>query len=963
MAGRAGENPIVGRDDELEAFARAVTHAAEGQPTILLVSGDPGIGKSTLLAEAARRTGTSLYIGRCVHVGGDAIALAPLVDLVRQLQRLPDAGSLSSLDALVQLSSAGERRVGDLLTVTLDLVGDLGEREAVIVGFDDLHWGDAATWDLFEHLARNLVDERVVLVGTFRTDEVGRDPALRRRVAELSRLSGVERITLAGLDRAAVAAHAAAVLGEPASPALVDELVRRGQGNPFFTEELAAAHGAGEAIPALLSDLLAADVAALDADARHVLAALAAFGRDADPDLLAAVIDLDEVATEAAVRSAVDARLVVVEPATDAYRFRHPLIGEVAYHAALPTERRRLHRSIAGVLQTYPQFACCRGLTQSDAAGELALHLDRAGDEAGAFAALFDAADAAELVAPATCLVHLERILELWDRHAGTERDDQLIPRLGQAANMLHAQGRNHEAIERARRAIAEEEAGRPSATSFAPAWQRERLARFLWSTGAMEESAEAYARAAALVESDGAWSVSDGVRAYPGLALADLLFCHFDRAAHWAQRALDVAAPDDTTARAAALRVLGVVETLGGRIEVGLDACRAAVDETTPPHEWALSNALFALMLFDVGATEEGLRAALDGVARSHRAGFETSFVPFHSGLAARCLLRLGRWAEADGVFSSIARIAPTPIGFIQLDAAAAPLAARRGDEAAAAELVARLLSHPSDAFSDAIKDAAVVDVHLAAKRWAAARDVSERALSPDPSVDPRFVARFTAGFVTATVELTLDRAARQEVVDIDGVVRDLRRRLDVARADPSSGSLAAVADLAFAEAMLTRLTGGDADACGRAASAAGQIGDAWQQATARLLEAEAAAATGAAAQAVEALRAAYDTATSLGAAPLVADIEALARRTRIALEAPTVHALGEGDAVRLGLTSREAEVLALVAAGRTNREIGSELYVSEKTASVHVSNILRKLGVSSRVEAAAVAQRVGVA
>jgi DNA-binding CsgD family transcriptional regulator len=349
--------------------------------------------------------------------------------------------------------------------------------------------------------------------------------------------------------------------------------------------------------------------------------------------------------------------------------------------------------------------------------------------------------------------------------------------------------------------------------------------------------------------------------------------------------------------------------------------------------------------------------------VARSHRAGFETSFVPFHSGLAARCLLRLGRWAEADGVFSSIARIAPTPIGFIQLDAAAAPLAARRGDEAAAAELVARLLSHPSDAFSDAIKDAAVVDVHLAAQRWAAARDVSERALSPDPSVDPRFVARFTAGFVTATVELTLDRAARQEVVDIDGVVRDLRRRLDVARADPSSGSLAAVADLAFAEAMLTRLTGGDADACGRAASAAGQIGDAWQQATARLLEAEAAATTGAAAQAVEALRAAYDTATSLGAAPLVADIEALARRTRIALEAPTVHALGEGDAVRLGLTSREAEVLALVAAGRTNREIGSELYVSEKTASVHVSNILRKLGVSSRVEAAAVAQRVGVA
>jgi DNA-binding NarL/FixJ family response regulator len=76
-----------------------------------------------------------------------------------------------------------------------------------------------------------------------------------------------------------------------------------------------------------------------------------------------------------------------------------------------------------------------------------------------------------------------------------------------------------------------------------------------------------------------------------------------------------------------------------------------------------------------------------------------------------------------------------------------------------------------------------------------------------------------------------------------------------------------------------------------------------------------------------------------------------------------PTVALLGQADVVRLGLTSREAEVLNLVAAGKTNREIGTELFVSDKTASVHVSNILRKLGVSSRVDAAAVAQRVGVA
>jgi DNA-binding NarL/FixJ family response regulator len=254
------------------------------------------------------------------------------------------------------------------------------------------------------------------------------------------------------------------------------------------------------------------------------------------------------------------------------------------------------------------------------------------------------------------------------------------------------------------------------------------------------------------------------------------------------------------------------------------------------------------------------------------------------------------------------------------------------------------------------------LVDVHLAAREWAPAAAICERALAPDPGTGRRFVARFTAGLITATVELTRDRLARQEPVDLDAVARDLRRRVDVARADPASASRVAGAELAFAEAMLTLLGDADAGAFAHAVSAAEAIGDVWLAASARLHEADVAATRGDAAQAVEALRAAYATATTLGARPLVDDVEALARRARIALEAPAVHVLGERDAVALGLTSREAEVLALVAAGRTNREIGAELYVSEKTASVHVSNILRKLGVSSRVEAAAIAQRVGV-
>jgi len=183
------------------------------------------------------------------------------------------------------------------------------------------------------------------------------------------------------------------------------------------------------------------------------------------------------------------------------------------------------------------------------------------------------------------------------------------------------------------------------------------------------------------------------------------------------------------------------------------------------------------------------------------------------------------------------------------------------------------------------------------------------------------------------------------------------------MAAVDPTAGGLVAAADLSFAEAMLSRLSRADADAFGRAAAAAERCGDRWLEASARAHESDAAAIAGDAARAVDAVRSAHRTATELRAQPLVTAIEAIARRARISLEAPTVRAMQASDTIRLGLTSREAEVLALVAAGRTNREIGAQLYVSEKTASVHVSNILRKLGVSSRVEAAAVAQRVGVA
>lgn len=959
---RGTRRPVVGRDDELQEFALALDAAARGLPSVLLVAGDPGIGKSTLVAEAAARSGSPAFLGRCVHVGGDAIPLAPLVDLVRQILRRAEdepatddatPPSRSALSALAELVSdlqtrASTSRPVDVFELARAAAAELGASEPVLFGFEDLHWGDAASWDVFEYLARNLIDEHVVLVATYRPDEVARDPSLRRRVAELVRIPGVKRITLTGLDRTAIAHHARAVLGIPPPRSLVDELVRRSAGNPFFVEELVAAHVAGERIPSLLSELLEADIAELDASTRLVVGAIAAVGRDTDPAMLTEIVGLDERAIDDAVRAAVDARLVVVDADTDAYRVRHPLIGEVAYAALLPSERRRLHAAIAEALRSTPRYA----LTATDAAGELAFHLDRAGDEAGAFAASLAAADAAEAIAPAACRAHLERALELWERHGPPERAEERIHRTWQLAELASAAGENRRAVELGRQAMA-------LGTPRGRAWPQERIARYLWADGQIAESAEAYALAAQLVESE---PEANAAPAYAGLAQADLMFGRVDSADRWARRALASPGGDDAAVRSMALRVVGLVDVMQGRLAEGIEHCRASVDAAVAPHQRALAVAYLGIALQDAGCTEDSVRTALDGAADAQVAGFETSFAAFLFGLAANGLVRLGRWHEADAVLASVAGIEPMPIAALQLLSSTATLAMRRGDIDDARAIVERLIGIPTDPMNRAVVASTSAQLHLAAREWDRAAAVASDALAPSDG-ESRWAAVFTAYATVAEVERALDAIARREPMDVADVERSVRDRLAWARALPGSVGPVAEAHLAFADATVTRLTKADPDAWAHAAEAAARLGDPWLEATARMHEAEAAAVDGAAARAADALRAAYEHATALGARPLVAQIEALSRRARLSVEAVAPAELDERGVAQLGLTPREAEVLALVAAGRTNREIGAELYVSEKTASVHVSNILRKLGVSSRVEAAAVAQRLGVA
>lgn len=938
---------------------RAIVDARNGLPSVVLVGGDAGIGKTTFMREAASRADVTIYLGRSTHIGGDTIPLAPVTDLIRHVRRsrpelLAEAPTLAPLrdwftpGAITPgASTAGQ---GGLFVAVLELIGLLAD-DAVLVGFEDLHWADIATWDLVDYLARNLIDERVVLVGTYRADELGVRSSQRGRLAELSRLPATRYIHLAGLDRDDVAARVSALIGEPAPGLLVDQIVTRGQGNPFFTNELVAAHLAGDAIPIVLSDLISAEVAALDATARHVLGVIAAIGRDVTHQLLADAVELNATELEAAIHTAIDERLLVVEH--DAYRFRHPLLGEVVYADLLPPERQRLHRRLADVLGGQSADV----LRRPDRAGELAFHLDRAGDVGGAFTALLAAADSAERIAPAAAFAHVTRALELWDAAGEDSALASRSDRMWQAAELATSTAGNLRAIELARAAF---ELGPPP---LGAAWGHERLGRYLWASGQLEQSGTEFAVAAELLTDDD----PSAVLVWAGLGQAALMAGNDADAARWCEQVFTSVATADQNLPAwgMARRVLGIVRCNQGDPERGVELCRESVVAATSAQASAFANVYLCVALIDAGQYQSAVDSALDAIAEAQLTGLH-GFDCYFDSLAAEALTRLGRWTEAEVLLARQPVAGTFPAGLLRFARSRALLAARLGDNERALEHLAAADALPADGWHQLVRCATASEVHLALGNWDQAAEVTDRGWTASATTSPLWAARFAMLSVAAEVELALDARARGDRPDVTETATSLEQKITAARSSVATGpggvQIDSAAHLSQAAACLTRLRESDPDAWADAATRWEILADRWALAAALLREAEAAALAGAADSAASTMRRAHSIAIELGAEPLLGELEALSRRTRISLDAPTRVMLDETSAERLGLTTRETEVLSLVAAGRTNRQIGDELFVSVKTASVHVSNILRKLGVNSRVDAAAVAQRLGL-
>lgn len=932
---------IVGRDGPLHALAGALDDAAAGAPRLTLIAGEPGVGKTRLAGELearARDAGFLILHGESLAFGGEEFPYAPVVAALRglplddELDELdPDArAALAALLPRLRLEDGGRRfsdrfGQGRLYELMLEMLGRAAEGQALLIVLEDLHWADRSTRDFVAFLARNLRAERIVLALTYRTGELAPEHPARRLVTELARSPLVVRLDLEPLGPDDVARQLEAIAGTPVPAALAGELHARAGGNPFFVEELFAARRDRRAhVPATVADAVALRTAALSEPARELLAVAAAAGGQASHAVLERCVPGPGLGP--ALRETLDAGLLVNDRDGEGVALRHGLIGEVIYDALIPAERTALHQTIAAALDE----------TGAPAA-QLADQWQRAGAHASALAASLEAgAQAARGYAFAEASAQYERALTLWD--AVRPQDGDRVDLLSRAAQAARYSGDQPRALALGRAALAAHD---HAADPLRAARLYERLGEYhSWDDAA---ALGCYASALELAGDD-LTAIRARLLAAEGHALMGLR--RWAESRERCEQALRVAAAAGDGEQAAAARTtLGITLAFLGESEAGerhLREALAAAGGEDAVRAYVHLGELLRLRGDHAGALE----AMEAGEQAAARLGMRGSFGSFMYVNAIDDLLRLGRWPEAGARVREAERMDLGVTAATMLHSSAAQLHALRGEGEPAREHLERArrcieLGLPGE-FETPYRSAAAT-LALAERDPAAAREHAATALSspPEPLYTP--------------VLLWLGIRAEADAAEGE---RAHGRAVELTRADELLAAFPEGAHRELALAERARAAGAADPALWRAAGDRfDALGEPYPAAYARLREAEALLTGGNRRTAAERLWPARATAAELAAAPLLEEIDALARRGRISPE-PAAPERGGSDEL---LTPREADVIALLAEGLTNRQIAGRLFISEKTVSTHIGHIYDKLGVHSRVEAAGRARAIG--
>ncbi|TDC90515.1 helix-turn-helix transcriptional regulator [Actinomadura sp. 7K507] len=978
---------LIGRAAELAELTAALERAAGGGAGAVLVSGDAGVGKTHLvsaLTRAARDRGCAVMVGQCAELG-ESMPYLPLTDALWASAQAgaPEAdevrAAIGSRPVLGRLLPDGDGGPGtaselsqqQLFGAVLGLLGELGAERPVLLVLEDLHWADRSTRHLLTFLSRVLQRERVCLVGTYRSDDLHRRHPLRPVVAELLRLPNVTGVEVSPFGPGETAEYLAELSRGSAAVTteVIERVHRRSEGNPFYAAELYSAGldapgGEPAELPSGLADLLLSRMERLSGAGERVVRVAAVAGRRIDDEFVRRVSGLDEAEVGEALREVVSHQLLV--PSGAGYTFRHALLREAVYADLLPGERTRLHADFARLLAGLPDGT--RG-----SAAELAHHSLAAHDLPAAFAASVRAGrEAARLGAPAEAFGHYERALELWDAVPDPERAagaDRIRLSLTAAKESARA-GEPRRAVHRLRRLAGIAGPADPRLGAEI----REHLATYLNDIDELEESLAAAREAVAMLaggpaSAERAWALATYARS----------LLHRDPDGEMPELAekgvAEARAAGATGAEAALLVTLGLHresrDADSAVAEVFARASALADAAGDSPVTVVRARYHHARTMFDRGdlagaadAAAEGVRFALDKGLRWTTYGiiirslqylihYTTGDWPEANRLAGEFAVQVVRPAEAQ--ISAYALFVEVAQGGSSVDerlrwiepllgqdhflnylarGMAAEHALWRDDPHAAVEHVAHVLAGPYSDTDGMIRLAATglwAHAEIAARARAAGDGGAVRAAA-EAGDELLRVAR--------TVFTVTPAGHPRAWLGLEG-------HAWLARAEAERRRVDGVHDVELWRRATDLFTYGDPDG-----------GFVYEVARSRRRLAEALAENGDREGAAREWRSAVRTAERLGAAPLLAALRDLGARARLGAARPAPAPAGPLAA----LTGREREVLKLVAEGLGNREIAAALFISPKTASVHVSNILAKLDVASRTQAAAVAHREGI-
>jgi DNA-binding CsgD family transcriptional regulator/tetratricopeptide (TPR) repeat protein len=1000
MRSRLTSSHFVGRVGELAELELAVREATAGRPTLVLLGGDSGVGKTRLVGELEHRLTVEsdgehpalVLRGDGVEQADGELPYAPLLSALRPLVR----GHHPALDALspgsrAQLATllpglqddgrlrsdrddpSGQLRLFEAL---LELIDTLSESAPLVLALEDMHWADRSTRTFVAFLARSLRQEHVVLLITYRADELHRRHPLRPLLSELERLERARRIDLSPFDRDELGEALADILGAQPDASLLERLYARSEGNPLYTEELLAAGLDGRgAAPQSLRDAFMARIERLSPDAQRVARAVAV-GRSLSEGALTSVTGLERDPLALALRETVSEQVLVADE--DAlFSFRHALLREALHDDLLPGERADMHLALARYLEQGPEEGDERELERATA---VAGHYASAGDQPAALRGMVRAAVAAECVLAFGEAADLyERALELWPRVTDAQGTAGLdhVDLLGRVAHAHRVAGDRDRSETLLREALKELGPARDPARYAALLGAQ---ARTIWSLNRGEEAVALVERALAVLPPEDPLDVRPRLLAH--LARTRFLRGRFRESIDDGEIALQAAIEaGDLSAESEMLNTLGMAQAMLGDVEPGVARLRQAIDvarRSGDPGSVIEAYSNLADILGVVGRTEEALATAREGMALSPRRLRRThewmrltvSETAYNAGdwpLSREYLIHGGSrlhgvaqifghtrtaelaLAEGDEARAQEALDAAEPLVLVSAEpqwigtycSLRAELCRRRRELEGARRVVQDGLDRLEVCTDDVMRIArvSVVGTRVEADQAQRARDLREPAQRRD-------------ALARARIHLVRLEAAAQEGGPVEHAYM-LEGRAEAARArgrDPHRE-------------------------WGRAAQAWDEVQRPYPAATARWRQAEALVSAGDRSAATTTAAAALAAARRLGSHWLVDELVGLGDRARLELGRRRAGADGNGspgadgngspgaDADPFGLTRRERQVLALLAQGATNRQIGAALYMAEKTASVHVSRILAKLDVQGRTEAAAVAHRLHLA